>query len=131
MDQAILVEHQIDDGQKYVDRLIANGIDVAVAFWLKDCDDERWYLYIATRAVDDLGQVAAYRAYHGATKGLQSPWMGMFQVKLISPESPLAKDAIAFLSTHQPSSPFLRFPGPRLGGTNIDGAIIYSPSTIP
>jgi hypothetical protein len=50
MDQDTLIEKQIDDGAKFVDKLSREGVEVTAAFWLKASDDSQWYFYIASPA---------------------------------------------------------------------------------
>ena len=55
MDQALLVEQQIDDGQEFFDLLISDGFDVSAAAWVKPSEEDRWLLYLVSKVVDDRG----------------------------------------------------------------------------
>jgi hypothetical protein len=61
MDTDTLVENLINDGRKLVEELPQRGFDVAAAFWLKPCEDGKWYFYIVSEAVDAEGLAKAYR----------------------------------------------------------------------
>lgn len=49
MDQEILVEEQKDGGQELVTLLRNSGFDVTAAFWLKENEDDSWFLYIVSK----------------------------------------------------------------------------------
>jgi hypothetical protein len=48
MDQGSLVDVRINDGKRLIDRLIAEGIAISAAGWLKEADSGKWFLYLAT-----------------------------------------------------------------------------------
>jgi len=64
MDQALLVEQQINDGRELIDHLIGDGFDVSAAAWVKPSEEDCWLLYLVSREVDQHGLSAAYRAVH-------------------------------------------------------------------
>jgi hypothetical protein len=92
MDQALLVDQQIDDGQKFVDLLIREGFDVSAAAWIKPSEDDRWLLYLVSKVVDDRGLSAAYRAVHPMLARLQARWISLADLKLVAPTDPVAAD---------------------------------------
>ena len=55
MDQSSLVEMQIDDGAKIVEKLRESGFDVVAAWWMKTTEEGQWFLYIASKEVDEKG----------------------------------------------------------------------------
>lgn len=125
MDQAPMVE-MIDDGQKLIDALTQDGIEVTIAFWAKADDDERWYLYLVLPMLLSEGVSTAYRRIHPVVRQLQAQtfWIHPLEIKLLSPQSPMA-DAAAKLRGSYPG--ITRSAGPRLGDASVDGAIIYPP----
>lgn len=52
MAQAILVESQISDGERFVNELDKSGINVGAALWLYDAEEDSWELRIALNAFD-------------------------------------------------------------------------------
>ena len=62
MDQATLVDHQIDDVTKLVDQLRRDAFDVKAVFWLFTSEADQWFLYIASDAVNQKGITEAYKA---------------------------------------------------------------------
>jgi len=72
MDQATLVEHQIDDVPRLIDQLKRDNFDVKVkaAFWLYTSESEQWFLYLVSDVVDQKGISEAYKAVYKAMKRL-------------------------------------------------------------
>ena len=52
MDTITLVENQIDDGQRLLDRLGEESFAIRAAGWVKPVDEDRWSLYIVTSEID-------------------------------------------------------------------------------
>lgn len=61
MDQVTLVDARFAAGTKLLGRFSAAGIVVRAAAWFKPLDDDRWFFYIATSLVDELGSLNAIR----------------------------------------------------------------------
>jgi hypothetical protein len=64
MDSDALVEQQIDDGQKLIEKAVQHRFDVTAAFWLKASNDGKWRFYLVAPAVDADGLASAYRQLH-------------------------------------------------------------------
>lgn len=124
MDTATLVNEQIIDGKKLVDRLRNVGLDVSVAFWALTTEDETWHLYIASRLVDEDGLAAAYRRFYGELTQSQVQWVSRSDIKLISTTSLIANEAVKY----QDPTFATRFGGRMLGNMVIDEALIYPSS---
>src|SRR5262245_54444717 len=105
MDQATLVDSQIQDGQKLIDRLIQEGFPVTAASWVKESESGRWYLYIATPVVPPQGgTLEAYRRLNAVKRQMPQPfWIGLFRVKVVGARSPLA-EAVRELHRRYPGS---------------------------
>jgi hypothetical protein len=123
MDQATLVDHQIDDVTKLVDRLRRDNFDVKAAFWLYTSEADQWFLYIASDAVDQKGITEAYKAFYRAMR--QSPELRIdrFQVKLVAPDDPVAKAVIDFLSKQHVRLP-MRIRTTNLGNIYVEDAYL-------
>jgi hypothetical protein len=124
MDQALLVEQQIDDGEELIDLLIGDGFDVSAAAWVKPSEEDRWLLYLGSKEVDNRGLSAAYRAVHPVLGRLHSSWISLGDLKLISPTNPVAADVMEINRKYPGRSP-TRTRRPHLGGTSIDEAYVY------
>ena len=121
MDTATLEIELIDDGKKYLDHLRRVGVDVRVAFWALTTEEETWYLYIASRLVDDDGLAAAYRKIYPELARSQVEWVARSDIKLISSQSPIADEAVAF----QDARLATKFGGRKLGNLIVEDAYIY------
>ena len=124
MDRGPLVEMQIDDGAKIVEAIREGGFDAPAAWWMKASEEGEWFLYIASRVVDDRGIAAAYRLAHSLIRPLGTLWVEWSDVKLVSPENPVAKDVLAIVAKYNDRMA-TRYGGKRLGNVSIDGAYIY------
>src|SRR5204863_7247485 len=84
MDQTPLVEGQITEGQKLIDRLIEEGVPVRAAAWVTESDSGRWYLYLVTPLVsDEGGKGPAYLRIREVRQTMpESVWIGPFQIKV-------------------------------------------------
>ncbi len=61
MDQGSLVEMQIVDGAKIVEKLRDASFDVTAAWWMRTSEEGLWFLYIASKQVEEVGIADAYR----------------------------------------------------------------------
>jgi hypothetical protein len=126
VDQSTLVENQIDDGGRFVQRFAVDGNPVQAAFWIKAADEDNWFLYVVTDLVDRVGPAAAYRAVHASLKKLGETWIASSEIKVISPSNPLARDVLALMA-RQPGRLATRFGGRMLGSIAVEQAYIYPP----
>jgi hypothetical protein len=126
MDQSTLVEDQIDDGRRFVERFAADGNPVQAAFWVKTAEEGLWFLYVATEIVDREGPAAAYRAVHAALRKLGESWVPSSEIKVISPNNPVAQDVLAVMARH-PGRLATRFGGKTLGSIAVEQTYIYPP----
>jgi hypothetical protein len=123
VDSKTLVNDEIDAGAELVERF-DKLMPVKVAFWLKPAEDESWWLYIATDRVKQEGVAPGNREIVRLCQEINSPYLDMFQVRLISADHPLAQ---AVLEIHQryPGRLPIRYNGTMLGGTSVEGAYLY------
>jgi hypothetical protein len=132
VDQRMLVETQVDDGQMLLDRLVEEGVRVTAAAWLKEADGGYWFFYIATPLVNATGGIlAAYRRVDEVKGRLpEHPWIGPSQIKLVAPRSPVAK-AVHAIHTWIRGPSAARCDADQLGEVEIQGAYIYPPIGAP
>jgi hypothetical protein len=124
VDQIPLVETKIDDGRRLARRLIDDGFDVTAAFWLNASEGRWWHLYIASKVVDDRGPADAYRAVQASLAKLPGLSISLAGIKLIGATNPITKDVLKIRKRYTGPDP-IRFGGARLGGVNIEEALIY------
>ena len=127
MDQGSLVENQIKDGARIVEALRASGFDVVAAWWMKETEEGLWFLYVASKEVDEKGIKAAYHAIHIVMRDLGELWVDRFKVKMVGPENLITKDVLNILAHSSGRLP-PRFGGRKLGNVTIDGSYIYPPA---
>ncbi len=122
MDQGTLVEEKIDDGRRFVERFAADGNLVHAAFWVKTAEEGIWFLYAATELFDRDGPAAAYRAVHASLRKLGNSSVSSSEIKVVSPNNPIAKDVLALMGRH----PGRVATGSRtLGSIAVEQTIIY------
>lgn len=123
MDQNALVNEEINAGAEFVG-VLDKRLPVKAAFWLKAAASSRWYLYIASERVDDLGTYECYGEVTEVARENPDPYLDPFRVKLIPTTDPLARDAIAFCQRF-PGRSFARYRDDSFGGESVEGLYIY------
>jgi hypothetical protein len=126
MDQGPLVETQIKDGARIVEKLREIGFGVIAAWWLKSSEEGLWFLYIAAKDVDEKGITSAYRTMHTVIRDLGPLSVDRFELKLVGPDDPITKDVLAVLARSPGRKP-IRYAGRPLGNVSVDDAYIYPP----
>ena len=130
MDQGPLVIEEINAGKELA-RRFHERIPVKAAFWLKDSEEGRWYLYITSDEIKDenirdsygkLSRVA--RELSRAADEMSSFFLDPFLVKLIPANDPLAQAALDINRRFAGNLP-TRLGGQRFGGLTVDGVYIY------
>jgi hypothetical protein len=132
MDQVTLVEAQIEEGRRLIDRLAQEGFSVTVAGWIKTVEDGQWFLYLASPVVDSGGSTKAYRRVFAVMRQMPKPfWIHPLEVKLIGSTTPLA-EAVGEIQQHYAGRASMWYGGTQLGGVSIEGAYLYlTPSAVP
>ncbi len=126
MDQSALVEEQIDDGRRFVERFAADGNPVQAAFWVQTAEEGNWFLYVASDIVESDGPAAAYRAVRASLQKLGESWVSSSEIKVVSPNNPIAKDVLA-ITARYPGRLATRFGSKILGSMAVDHTYIYPP----
>jgi hypothetical protein len=125
MDQATLVEPEIDGVTRLIDQLRRDNFDVKAAFWLYTSEADQWFLYIASDAVNQKGIIEAYKAVYRAMRQMPDLRIDRFQVKLVAPDDSVAKAVIDFQSKQHARLP-TRIRATNLGGVYIENAYLYN-----
>lgn len=126
MDQAPLVEKQIDDGFKLAKLLVADGFKVAAAFWVLHSEEGDWKLYLASKVFDDSGPNVAYRKVADAFLQLADPWVSMSEITVIGEKDPTTQDVLGIMKKH-PGPMATRSRSSTLGRMGIEEIYIYPP----
>jgi hypothetical protein len=129
MAQAALVEMQLNEGQRLIDRLVQAGVEVTAAAWVKESESGDWYLYLVTPLVAEGGaKRPVYHRVNAVIREMQQEGFGMdpFAKKVIGPHDPIARDILAN-RRRTPGGPPTAFQGSRLGELAVDEAYVYPP----
>jgi hypothetical protein len=130
MAQELLVDDQIYDGQKIIDQFLADGLDVAVAFWAES-NEGLWRLYIASPRFDDKKPGEAARTvYESVSKVPDLTIEPALDIRLINDRNPIAQDAVK-IAGRQGKEEGIRYRGTRLGDLAIEDAYIYPRPAVP
>lgn len=126
MDTITLVENQIEDGQKLLDRLSESDFSVRAACWVKPIDEDRWSLYIATPVVDEKGAAQAYREVYRVLRSIENVWITDSDIKLIGETHPITNGLLDILKRSN-GKISTRSRRPLLGEFPIEEAYVYPP----
>jgi hypothetical protein len=124
MGTGTLVDEQIDGGWKLVRGLARNEFDVTAACWVKTREEGRWFLYIASKEVEEKGPAAAYREAYKVLQTSETPWISMSEIKLIDGDNPIAKDIFGVQQRDQGGRP-IHSHRDRIGPVPIEEIYIY------
>jgi hypothetical protein len=125
--QATLVETEIREGQRLIDRLAREGAAVTAAAWVKESESGDWYLYLVTPLVTEGGgKRPVYHRVNAVIRELSKEGFGMdpYAKKVVGPHDPIARDLMAHRKGH-PGGPPTSFRGSRLGDLAVEEAYIY------
>lgn len=123
----LLVEDRIDGGRDLIARLVRDGFDVTVAFWVWMSEEELCFLYIASPAVTAGSLGDAYRAVYVSLSQVADPGVSISEIKLVESANPIARDALKIRDRYRARLP-TRYRGDRLGNLAIQEAYIYPSS---
>ena len=118
-----MVEIQIDGGKALVESLRATGFDVTVSGWTKSSEEGDWYLYIASRDVDDRGIADAYRTVYRTIKANPEFGIDPFEVKLVERQNPITKDLLEIQGSARVATRSRR---PKLGHVSVEETYVYA-----
>lgn len=124
MDTVTLVENEIDEGQRLLDRLAEERFRVIAACWMKPSDQERWSLYICTPEVEKKGLFDAYFEVNRVARSLESAWITSADIKLVGENHPLSRDLREMTQRFGSQMP-VRTRHAILGGLPVDEVFVY------
>ncbi len=127
MDTELLVDDRIEEGRLLVERLIADGFDVSVAFWAKATEEGFWQFFIASSFFKNAEKPSnVYTAVYWALQavGCRS------DLTLLNDKEPIAQAAIE-LRDRLPARISTRYHVRRLGGLSVNEVYVYPKVTVP
>ena len=132
MDYVPLVNEQIEDGKRLLERLAEEGVSVTAACWLKETERSRWHLHLVSSLVSDDGaRMPAYERVRKLIEEMPQPfWIELSEVRFEKPNGPLSKAVRELIRTSKGRLP-IRLGSGGLGGVSIDAAYIYPPIPAP
>jgi hypothetical protein len=125
MDQEVLVDRKIEDGGRLTWRLVADGLALTTAFWVKMVDEGFYRLYIALPLLP-AGKIGeAYGRVYASLSKLSGMELTLSEIKLVGADDPLAR-AVLDIQRHYSAriAKWMR-PG-MLGGVDIEKLYIYA-----
>jgi hypothetical protein len=130
MDQELLVESRIEDGQRLIDQLVRDGFPVRVAFWVKTSEEGDWFFFLGSPEVDFEKPGDAYGKVYVSLSKVPDCSISLSEIKLVNGTNPVARAAVALRDRHKGMVP-TRFHGKRLGNLAVEEAYIYPPPDEP
>ncbi|MGH2583347.1 MAG: hypothetical protein ACRDJE_00360 [Dehalococcoidia bacterium] len=119
-----LVDEKIRGGQRLLEVLDKNKIQVDVALWLLDPNSESWRLVLASRQLENLGPGQAYRAIQSILRSSDIPGVELREISVRPPSSQLIKALRATISSGRDATR-MHLSGNIINGVYIDDAYIY------
>jgi hypothetical protein len=128
VDQIPLVDEQIRDGKRLLERLRETGFPVMAAGWIRETNRYYWHLYIATPLVKDEGIDAAYPRIRDLIRHMPQPFSieSATEVVPIRPNEPFAK-AMLDLKRRHPGKSYFHFGGSTIGVDEVEAMYVYLP----
>jgi hypothetical protein len=120
-----LVADRIDRGESLVSDLIRHQFPICAALWIRASDDDSWFLYIVSPAVDTDGIIESYRRLHTILQNTPAAQSLRFSIKLIGLTNSISKNVLALKQLWQGALPTWHH-GPQLGNLAIEEAYIYA-----
>lgn len=118
---------KIDAGRTFLTEF-EKKIPIQAAFWIKDSEEGRWYLYVASDQINDHNIKVAYGEVLRIARTMRDPNFDPFQVKAIGADNPLARAAMDVLQRY-PGRLATHFHSRVFGGVGVEEGYIY-PSPI-
>ncbi|MBV9123139.1 MAG: hypothetical protein JO112_07270, partial [Planctomycetes bacterium] len=99
---------------------------MTAAAWVKTSEEERWFLYISSRTIEEKGFAPSYRQVNEVLKSMDDSLISMFEVKLISLKDPMACDLLE-VQSRQLGRMAPGHSGVLLGNVPFEEAYVYPP----
>ena len=119
-----LVTDELANGRTLIERLIHDGFDIHLAFWVKETEARQWFLYLSSPMVDNQGAGVAYRFILPIVVSMPELGIDLESIKLVGLKDSMTTAARKVL---RPTPGLTRYSGSSLNGIDIDGAVLYPP----
>ena len=126
MDQGTLVREQVEAGNRFL-REFEKSTRVVVAFWLKEGEDDRWNLYVASNRFDE-GRRGMYGEALRIAREMKDPYFEPFRVTLVGLSDPNVNAALEVYKGHSAKIP-LRIRGRKFGGIEVEDVYLVKGPT--
>jgi hypothetical protein len=123
MDPGPLVTESIEAGARFLDEF-RKYVPIQAAFWLKESDEGRWNLFVASDQINGRNFDLAYAEVGRIAEQLNDPAFDMFRVRLIRTHRPLVKAVLDLIRRHGGKRP-IRLYGTILGGRSVEELYVY------
>ena len=127
---ARLVNEQIDAAGELVEQF-DKFMPVIAAFWVKAADERSWSLYIAAQRVKQEGVARGNREIVRICQSINSPYLDLFQVKLVSADHPLARGVLDIHRRYPASFPFVMARPRSAGSASTERTYIHRLPLLP
>lgn len=140
MDQITVVNRELEDGQRLLVALLADGLEVRAAFWAKPTEASKPYLYVVSPLVDNKGPRAAIEVAQDVVRKTPEVWIRPLDVRVVGVQDSLGEAALKAIEpspalggfavkTARPYPGMTRIGEGTFGGLDIDWAFIYPAPT--
>jgi len=104
MYKTVLVDQQIEDGQKLLDQLDARRFPVSAALWYYLPETTRWRLVIVSPIADTRGPIDGYTRIQRALGETEPTSLSLDDIALVGRQDPEFSDLRTALGTPRPRS---------------------------
>ena len=125
MDQIPLVNELIDAGKRFVEEF-DKTFPIAVAFWLKDRDESRWSLHIASAKIGDADRQKAFAEIVRIGALMKDTYLDATDVKLRTMDERMVQFALDFRRRY-PAPIATVYNVPSFDGVEVEGMYLYPP----
>jgi hypothetical protein len=129
MDPGPLVNEWIEAGARFLDEF-RKYAPVRAAFWLKDAEEGRWLLHVASDQINDDNFDLAYGEVGRIAEQLQDPWFDMFRVRVLGTGEPLAKAVLDLIRRYGGKRPIHLYDQVLSGVGTVDLYVYPSPMPV-
>jgi hypothetical protein len=123
MDHTPLVDDLVETGARFLQEF-GKKYPIAVAFWLKDKDERRWYLHVASEKIRDGAVRDAYGDVLAVTAQMKDDYFDPFNIKLRKMDDPIVRFALDFQKRY-PGKIMTVFNVPTFEGVEVEGMRLY------
>lgn len=124
MDQNALVNELVLHGRRFLEEF-GRAYPIAIAFWMKDKDESRWHLHIASESFKSADKGNAYGEVIRSARHLEGVPFDATYVRLERMDEKIVRWAIDYQLRHPGLSAVFDVPG--FYGAEIEGMYLYPP----